>query len=96
MKKSALLLLTVFSLSVSAQTKTSTSKSDTKQTVKDDGKTLHLTISSNQNGKKIAYDHTFKVAGLSKKQKDALVKNVTDSLGIVPPPATPPPHKMGK
>lgn len=91
MKTLAILLLSTFSLCASAQTKTE--HADTRQSVTDDGKTLHLIISSNQKGKKIDYDHTFLVAGLSKKQKDALVKKVTDSLGIVPPPA---PHTIGK
>lgn len=94
MKTAAILLLSTFSLCASAQTKTD--YTNTKQSVKDDGKTLHLTISSNKQGKKLYYDHTFQVAGLSKKQKDALVKTVTDSMGIVPPPASPAPHKMGK
>ncbi|MGI4729093.1 MAG: hypothetical protein ACRYFL_01785 [Janthinobacterium lividum] len=94
MKTLAILLLSTISWCASAQTKTT--YADTKQSVKDDGKTLHLTISSNQKGKKLYYDHTFQVIGLSKKQKDALVKNVTDSLGIVPPPAPPAPHTTGK
>ncbi len=94
MKTLAILLLSAFSLCASAQTKTE--RTDTKQSVTDDGKTLHLTISSSKKGKKIYYEHTFAVAGFSKKQKDALVKNVTDSLGIVPPPAPPAPHTTGK
>lgn len=95
MKKLVVLLLSTLSLCASAQTKTE--HINTRQSVKDDGKTLHLTInSSNKAGKKLYYDHTFQVAGLSKKQKDALVKNVTDSLGIVPPPVPPAPHTMGK
>ncbi|MVN22650.1 hypothetical protein [Mucilaginibacter arboris] len=96
MKKLAMLLLTAFSLAASAQTKTSTYKKDNiKQSVTDNGKTLHIVIKSNKAGKEINYDHTFSVEHLDQKQKDALVKKVTDSLGINPPPAPPAPHKMG-
>jgi hypothetical protein len=94
MKKLTILLLAAFSLSASAQTKTATSKSDTKQTVKDDGKTLHLTINSSKNGKEIKYDRTFKVAGMSAAQRDALVKRITDSLGVSQPSPPPAPHTM--
>lgn len=87
MKTLSILFLSIFSLSASAQTKTTRSHSETEQTVKDDGKTLHLTINSRKADKQINYDRTFAVAGMNQKQKDALVKKVTDSLGIVPPPA---------
>ncbi|MGI4750341.1 MAG: hypothetical protein ACRYFB_06885 [Janthinobacterium lividum] len=94
MKILSILFLSTFSLCASAQTQTSCS--DVKQTVKDDGKTLHLTISSSKAGKSQYYDHTFQVVGMNKKQKDAIVKSITDSLGIIPPPTPPAPHKMGK
>lgn len=96
MKKLSILLLAAFSLSASAQTKTTTSKSNTKQTVKDDGKTLHLSINSSKNGKAIMYDRTFVVAGMSAAQRTALVKKIADSLGVSQPPPPPAPHKMGK
>jgi len=92
MKNVFLLLLTTFSLSAFAQTKTSTSRTDTKQFVKDDGKTMHIKINSNNAGKEINYDRTFSVKGMSKNQKDALVKRITDSLGINPPPPPPAHH----
>ncbi len=88
MKKLAILLLSTFSLAVSAQTK----KSDVKQSVSDDGKTMHITVKSNQNGKAINYDRTFMVKGMNQQQKDALLKHVNDSLGIKAPPAPPAPH----
>lgn len=94
MKKLTTLLLTAFSLSAMAQTKTETSKSDTKQTVKDDGKTLHLSINSSKNGKAIVYDRTFAVAGMSTAQRTALVKKIADSLGVSQPPPPPAPHGM--
>lgn len=97
MKILAILLLSTFSLCASAQTKTTTSSNtNTKQTVKDDGKTLHININSIKNGKAIHYDHTFTVQGMSKAQREALVKKVTDSLGVSQPPPVPAPHKMGK
>jgi len=95
MKNLAILLLSTFSLCASAQnrTKTSTYKTDdTKQSVSDDGKTLHIMIRSSKAGKEVKYDHTFLVSGMSEKQKDVLVKRVNDSLGINPPPAPPAPH----
>lgn len=85
MKTLAILLLSTFSLSASAQTK----KSDVKQSVSDDGKTMHITVKSSKNGKAINYDRTFAVTGMSKRQKDALLKRVNDSLGVNPPPAPP-------
>lgn len=94
MKNLTILLLSTFSLCASAQTKTVASKSDTKQTVKDDGKTLHLTINSRKDGKEIKYDRTFTVAGMSALQREALVKRITDSLGVSQPPAPPAPHVM--
>ncbi|MGI4022776.1 MAG: hypothetical protein ACRYFA_14830 [Janthinobacterium lividum] len=94
MKKLTILLLAAFSLSASAQTKTTTSTANTKQTVKDDGKTLHLTINSSKNGKEIKYDRTFLVAGMSAAQRNALVKKIADSLGVSQPPAPPAPHTM--
>ncbi len=92
MKKLMILLLPVFSLCASAQTKTAASKYNTTQTVKDDGKTLQITINSSKDGKEIKYDRTFAVAGMSTSQRNALVKRITDSLGVSQPPAPPTPH----
>lgn len=92
MKTLAILLLSAFSLAASAQSKTSSYKTnDTKQSVSDDGKTLHIMIKSNKDGKAVKYDRSFDVKGMSKLQKDALVKRVNDSLGINPP-LPPPAH----
>ncbi len=95
MKNLTILLLTTFSLGASAQTRTKTSMyktDDTKQSVSDNGKTMHITVKSSKDGKEINYDHTFLVSGMSQKQKDALLKRVNDSLGIHPPIAPPAPH----
>ncbi len=94
MKKLTILLLSTFSLCASAQTRTKTSTSETdstRQFVKDNGKTLHISINSNKAGKKINYDHTFAVKGMNQQQRNALVKRITDSLGVYPPPAPPAP-----
>ncbi len=95
MKTLAILLLTTFSLTAAAQTRTKTSTyktDDIKQSVTDDGKTLHIMIKSSKAGKDVKYDHTFLVSGMSQNQKDLLVKRVNDSLGIHPPIAPPAPH----
>ncbi|RYE27132.1 MAG: hypothetical protein EOP42_19690, partial [Sphingobacteriaceae bacterium] len=92
MKTSAILLLSAFFFSASAQTKTTTStNTNTTQTVKDDGKTLYISISSSKNGKEIKYDRTFAVAGMSAAQRTELVKKITDSLGVSQPPPAPAP-----
>lgn len=95
MKNLAILLLSTFSLCASAQTRTKTSTyktDDTKQSVTDDGKTMHIMIKSSRAGKDVKYDHTFLVSGMSQNQKDALLKRVNDSLGITPPPPPPAHH----
>lgn len=89
MKKLTVLLLATISLGAFAQNR----KSNVKQAVSDDGKTMHITVKSNKDGKEINYDRTFAVTGMSKPQKDALLKRVNDSLGVTPPPAPPAPHK---
>jgi hypothetical protein len=95
MKTLAILLLTTFSLAASAQTRTKTSSyqtDDVKQSVSDNGKTMHVTVKSNKNGNHVNYDHTFEVIGMDQKHKDALLKRVNDSLGIKPPLAPPTDH----
>ncbi len=95
MKTLAILLLSTFSLCASAQSRTTTSKSETKVIVKDnDGKNLYLTINSSKGGKEINYNHSFHVQGMNKQQKDALIKKITDSLGVSQPPPPPAPHVM--
>ena len=94
MKKITLLLLIAFSLKASAQTKTSVSRSDIKKSVKDDGKTLHITINGSKGRKEIKYDRTFTVAGMSAAQRDALVKRISDSLGVSQPSPPPAPNTM--
>ena len=92
MKIIAILLLSTFSLSASAQTKTTTSRTDVSQSIKDDGTTLHFIVNNDQANKHVHYDHIFDVAGMSSAQKDAMLKKITDSLGIAPPPPKLPAH----
>ncbi len=95
MKTLTILLLSTFSLCAAAQSRKTTSKSETKVIVKDnDGKNLYLSIHSNKGGKAVNYEHTFNVQGINQQQKDALVKKIADSLGVSqppPPPAAPAP-----
>lgn len=95
MKNLAVLLLSAFSLCASAQTKTSFAKTNNiKQSVTDDGKTLHILVRGNQAGKQLNFDRTFAVTGMNATQKDALVKRINDSLGVNPPPVPPAPHVL--
>lgn len=94
MKVLTMLLLSTFSLCASAQTKTTTSRTDVSQSIKDDGTTLHFSINTDRENKHIHYEHNFNVKGMNRAQKDALVRKIIDSLGIAPPPPRPPaPHR---
>ena len=75
----ATLLFSTFSLFVQAQKKEHSSVS---KIINDDGKTLTLTIDASFNNHKVYFTNTYDVVGLNQKQKDALVKRVTDSLAI--------------
>jgi len=44
--------------------------------------TMVITITGTKNNLPLNYNRNFKVKGLSKQQKDAIVRHVTDSLGI--------------
>lgn len=44
--------------------------------------TMVVQITGTRNNKPLNYNRNFKVKGLSKQQKDAIVRHVTDSLGI--------------
>jgi hypothetical protein len=78
MKPTALFLLLFISAAVNAQTKTtSVSKS-----VNDDDKTLSVKIHYVADDKKVDYENSFNVEGWTKAQKEALVRRITDSLGV--------------
>ena len=51
-------------------------------TVQEHGDTMTLKIIGTRNNAPLNYDRTFKVKGMSKQQKDAIVRHITDSLGV--------------
>ncbi|WP_342648456.1 hypothetical protein [Mucilaginibacter sp. CSA2-8R] len=57
--------------------------------VHDDNGTMQVQIKGYQGQKQINYNRQFNVKGMSKARKDAIVKHITDSLGVSTPPATP-------
>jgi hypothetical protein len=56
--------------------------------INDDGKTLSIKIKGTINDKPVDYDKTFDVSGMTKQQRDAIKRNVYDSLGL-PDPTVP-------
>jgi hypothetical protein len=72
-------LLSACSIAVVAQTKTN--KSRVSQRVSDDGKTMHITVTGDVDGRTVNYDRTFNVANLSQAEKTALKNRIADSLG---------------
>ncbi|WP_158826239.1 hypothetical protein [Mucilaginibacter lacusdianchii] len=50
--------------------------------INDDGAVMSLDFSGTSKNKTFSYSRTFNVKGMSKQQKAALIKHVTDSLGI--------------
>lgn len=50
--------------------------------IDDDGSTLRLSFHGEQRGTPIDYQRTFDVKGMSRAEKDQLVKHITDSLGV--------------
>ncbi len=54
------------------------------ESIHENGSELKIDISGKNNGRNLDYHRTFNVSGMSKAQKDAIIKNVTDSLGLAP------------
>ena len=53
------------------------------KSIDDDGKKLHIAIEGTKNNSHpIKFEHTYNVKGMSKMQRDSIIKNVTDSLGV--------------
>lgn len=50
--------------------------------IDDDGKTMHIKINGSQRNRTFNYDRTFEVKGMTAKEKNALAKHITDSLGV--------------
>jgi hypothetical protein len=75
MKYIFILLIILCALQARAQTSKSTQKS-----INDDGKTLQLKYEVLSEGASVRNSRSFDVQGWSEKQKDDLVKHITDSL----------------
>jgi hypothetical protein len=90
MKSLPVILALFFCLSAMSQKHTSLNTA-----ISDDGKKLSVKIKGTADGKAIDYYKTFDVTGMNNEQKEALRKNIYDSLGIeepVPPRAPLKPH----
>lgn len=55
------------------------------QRINDDGKKLSIKINGTADGKKVDYNRTFDVSGMSKEERNALKERVYDSLGLSSP-----------
>lgn len=94
MKKVLTILLAGVSTLTFAQKKIDLSRS-----IDDDGKKLSISVHGTIDGKRIDYDRTFSVAGLSKEERTDLADKLLDSLGLekinAPSPPSPPqaPHE---
>ena len=82
--KSLLVIIAGFlSLTVIAQKK----NVSINHTINDDGKTLSIKIKGTINDKPVDYSRTFDVSGMTREQRDAIKRNVYDSLGLADPVA---------
>jgi phenylpyruvate tautomerase PptA (4-oxalocrotonate tautomerase family) len=88
----AILILSTSVYMANAQTKVS---QNLKKSVSDDGKTLQVFVKGYYNQNPVYYNKRFDVAGWNQTQKDALVKRITDSLGIASAPTAPKPPASG-
>ncbi|WCT10538.1 hypothetical protein [Mucilaginibacter jinjuensis] len=53
------------------------------KSIDDDGKTLHIAIEGIKNkSQPIKFERTYDIKGMSKMQRDSIIKHVTDSLGV--------------
>jgi hypothetical protein len=58
------------------------SRSNSHSSIHDDGKTMSISINSFNGTKSVNYQKSFRIDGMSARQKQALVKRITDSLGV--------------
>lgn len=65
---------------------------DMHKSIHDDGSTLRIDIHGTVGTKEVAYHNAFNVKGWRQADKDAMIKRITDSLGVsdTPPPPAPP------
>jgi hypothetical protein len=53
------------------------------KSIDDDGKKLYIAIEGTKNkSQPIKFERTYNVKGMSKMQRDSIIKHVTDSLGV--------------
>ena len=83
MKSITLIIAGFLSLSVSAQQK----NISINHSINDNGKTLSIKIKGTVDSKPVDYNRTFDVSGMTKEQRDAITRNVYDSLGLPDPTA---------
>ena len=79
-------LLCAVSVAAAAQ---SSRQSVTTTQINDDGRMLSVRVAGQANGRTIDYQHTFDVARLNDRAKDALKDRIFDSLGIGQAPKPP-------
>jgi hypothetical protein len=86
MKSFIFATLLLISISMVAQKNVSINHS-----INDDGKKLDIKIKGTVNGKPVDYDRSFDVNGMNKEEKDAIKRNIYDSLGLPDPTVAPAP-----
>lgn len=84
MKLFLLSLLTISSLTATAQT-------NLMSQINDNGKTLSIHVTGQKNGQTVDRTHTFSIVGMTRPQKDSLMNRVLDSLGLGDKPMAPTP-----
>jgi len=53
------------------------------RSIDDDGKTLHIAIEGVKNkNQPVKFERTYNIKGMTKMQRDSIVKHVTDSLSV--------------
>ncbi|MBC8155480.1 MAG: hypothetical protein H7Z72_21540 [Bacteroidetes bacterium] len=87
MKRLFAYLLLLSSFAAVAQ---SSEHSTLRTEINDDDKTYSIKIDGDRNGKPVHYNRTFRVAGMSAAQKEAMKNRVLDSLGLGEAPPPPP------
>lgn len=70
--------------SSSGSSKSTTAHQNLHSDIDDDGHTLHVRIKGTSNDKKVDYDRTFNIEGMTSQEKSKFIKNITDSLGVSP------------
>ena len=86
MKSFIFATLLLISISTAAQKNVSINHS-----INDDGKKLDIKVKGTVNGKPVDYDRSFDVTGMNKEEKDAIKRNIYDSLGLPDPTMAPAP-----